>query len=199
MEDFSEKDRRRLRQFLELAHSTAFDGEREAAMSAATRLAELHGMTLREAVGMSEADERAATASAHKPHAHQPPPHRSSSARDPFGQFEQKFGFGRKHPNAENIHQFRTETERVAHEKRMRDAALAEAFRRGLDAEELRRKRKADWLHARRSSNRWRPRSEFIRVLLRETQMTAREIALTAGVSVYDVFREKLLMRRAAA
>lgn len=197
MEDFSDKDRRRLRQFLELANSTAFDGEREAALAAATRLAETHGMTLREAVGMSEADERAATA--HRPQPHQPPPHRPSSAQDPFGQFEQKFGFGRKAPNAEQIHQFRTEAERVAHEKRVRDAAMAEAYRRGLDAEEIRRKRRAEWLHTRKSSTRWRPRAEFIRVLLRETQMTAREIAQTAGVSVYEVFREKLLMRRAAA
>jgi hypothetical protein len=195
MDDLSPKDRRRLRQFLELAHSTDYAGEREAALSAATRLAENHGMTLREAVGMAETEEpaepnrHAAQGHAH-PHAH---------THDPFHHFDRRFGFGRRRATAEQTAQFRTEAEQVAHEKRQRDAALAEAYRRGLDAEELRRKRNADSLHASRKSNRWRPRAEFIRVLLRETTMTAREVAHTAGVSVYEVVREKLLMRRAAA
>ena len=35
--------------------------------------------------------------------------------------------------------------------------------------------------------------------LYERTAVTVREIALTAGVSVYEVFREKLLLRRVAA
>lgn len=194
MDELSTKDRRRLRQFLELAHSTEYGGERDAALAAATRLAESYGMTLREAAGMAESEEPEAT-----PPPREPSPRAASFAGDPFDAFERRFGFGRTRPGHEQAMHYRTEAERVAHEKRRRDEALAAAFRRGLDAAELRRKRTAEWLSTRRSSSRWRPRGEFIRVLLRETTMSAREIAQTAGVSVYDVFREKLLMRRAMA
>lgn len=195
MDDFSPKDRRRLRQFLELAHSTEFTGEREAALSAATRLAESHGMTLREAVGMSEVDETVST------RAHQARENAKPRAEpDPMDVFSRRFGFRQSHATAEQTTDFRTEEERIAHEKRRYEEALADARRRGLDAAEIRRAaRSRDFMHARSRSNRWRPRTEFIRVLLRETSMTAREIALTAGVSVYEVFREKLLLRRAAA
>jgi hypothetical protein len=195
MEEFSTKDRRRLRQFLELEHSTEYVGEREAALAAATRLADSHGMTLREAVGMSDVEEPAQP----PPPKREPPPRAAAAARDPFSQFERRFGLGRRHAPPEHAAQFRDEAERVAHEKRLRDEAIAAAHLRGLDAAELRRKRTAEWLNSRRSSTRWRPRGEFIRVLLRETTMTPREVALTAGVSVYEVYREKLLMRNAAA
>lgn len=194
MEEFSPKDRRRLRQFLELAHSTEFVGERDAALSAATRLAEAHGMSLREAVGMSAADEekaeRASTA--------KEPPHHQAKP-DPMDVFSRRFGFRMKRPTNEQTANFRTEEQRDADDKRKFDEAMAEARRRGLDAAEIRQAaRKRDWMHTRKRSKHWRPRSEFVRVLLQETSMTAREIAQTAGVSVYEVFREKLLLRRAA-
>ena len=194
MDDFSPKDRRRLRQFLELANSTEFTGEREAALAAATRLAENHGMTLREAVGMSEHDETA-TARAHQAREAAQP----QAPPDPMDVFSRRFGFRPRRAAPEHTAQFRTEEERVAHEKKKFEEALADARRRGLDAAEIRRARNRDWLHARSRSTRQRPRAEFVRVLLKETTMTAREIALTAGVSVYEVFREKLLLRRVAA
>jgi hypothetical protein len=196
MDEFSPKDRRRLRQFLELAHSTEFVGERDAAISAATRLAEAHGMSLREAVGMSAEDEEKAA----RVNPANEPPHRHPTP-DPMDVFSKRFGFRMKRPSQEHAAGFRTEEQRDADDKRKFDEALAEARRRGLDAAEIRQaaRRKRDWMQARKRSKHWRPRSEFVRVLLKETQMTAREIALTAGVSVYEVFREKLLLRRAAA
>ena len=57
MSEFTDKHRQRFRRLLEVAHSTTFDGEREAALGAATRLADTYGMTLREAAGMAEAAE----------------------------------------------------------------------------------------------------------------------------------------------
>jgi hypothetical protein len=85
---------------------------------------------------------------------------------------------------------------------------MEEALRRGLDAEE----RAAAAARAKRSETRytrdrshsrhhgpWRSRPEFVRVLLAETTMTAKDIAAVAGVTIYEVFREKLLMRRAKA
>ncbi|MCB2107429.1 MAG: hypothetical protein KDE14_07000 [Rhodobacteraceae bacterium] len=196
MEEFSGKDRRRMRQFLELAHSTSFDGEREAALTAATRLAESYGMSLREAVGMSE---REAPPKAHRPR----PPRTNSQAHTPeHDAFHQRFkhGFGTHPKHQAQAAEFRTEAERAAFEKKMYEAAMAEAYRRGLDAELIKAQRRAEALkHARPKSNRWRPRAEFIRVLLKETGMSAREIAEVAGVTVYDVFREKLLLRSADA
>ncbi|MEQ9449701.1 MAG: hypothetical protein RLN70_12490, partial [Rhodospirillaceae bacterium] len=75
------------------------------------------------------------------------------------------------------------------------------AVRRGLDAEVIAKEQRKNASPPRRQSytrrsNAWRPRHEFIRVLLKETRMTAKEIAAVAGVTIYDVFREKLLMRR---
>ena len=82
--------------------------------------------------------------------------------------------------------------------------AMADAIRRGLDAEERKAAERAATARVQlklRPGKRgaWRARPEFIRVLLTETGMTAKEIAAAAGVTIYDVFREKLLMRRAGA
>ncbi|MCA0201279.1 MAG: hypothetical protein LCH56_10620, partial [Proteobacteria bacterium] len=90
-----------------------------------------------------------------------------------------------------------------AAEKRRHAEAMADAIRRGLDEDERKaeetKRRRAEALRARgglkRSNNAWRPRPEFVRVLLTETNMSAKEIAAAAGVTIYDVFREKLLMR----
>lgn len=207
MDELSPKDRRRLRQFLELAHSTSFDGEREAALGAATRLADSYGMTLREAAGMARHpaedadDERGATGGAHR----RPPP-RAAATTAPFEDFTHRFGFAHRFRADRSAAAFREasadvqrDAARMAEEKRRYQAALADAYRRGLDAEEIKAKRRAANLAMaeRARSNRRRPRAEFIRILLKETGMTAREIAATAGVSIYDVFREKLLLRRA--
>ncbi|MDX2221802.1 MAG: DUF2786 domain-containing protein [Rhodospirillaceae bacterium] len=204
MDELSPKDRRRLRQFLELAHSTSFDGEREAALGAATRLADSYGLSLREAVGMSRrpADDDGAAAETARRRAAP----RGPAAGAPFEEFGHRFGFAhRMRPDRDGA-AFREaaadvdrDAARMADEKRRYEAALADAYRRGLDAAEIRAKRRAASMAMadRARSTRWRPRAEFIRVLLKETGMTAREIAATAGVTIYDVFREKLLLRRA--
>jgi hypothetical protein len=203
---FTAKERLRFRKLLEVANSTTYAGEREAAMQAATRLAAAHGLSLREAAGM--ADHRTDTAESAREHP-------ARAKKGPAG-FPADFGaasgeqMGRwwsQRRGNENPEQtaagFQTEVERYTAEKRRHAEAMADAIRRGLDEDERKaeeaKRRRAEALRARgglkRSNNAWRPRPEFIRVLLTETNMSAKEIAAAAGVTIYDVFREKLLMR----
>lgn len=201
---FTAKERVRFRKLLEVANSTTYDGEREAALQAATRLAAAHGLSLREAAGMAD----------HKADARETPERPRSHGR-PAG-FPADFGAaaaeqmgrwwthrrGEENPD-KTAGGFQTEVERYAAEKRRHAAAMEDAIRRGLDEDERRaaetKRRRADALRARgglkRANAAWRPRREFVRVLLTETSMSAKEIAAAAGVTIYDVFREKLLLR----
>ncbi|MHB1207250.1 MAG: DUF2786 domain-containing protein [Rhodospirillaceae bacterium] len=204
--DFSAKDRLRFRKLLEVAYSTTFPGERDAALNAARKLAATHGMSLHEAAGMKEP-----AAPEPKP---QPRPRGHAGFAADFGAAgPENMGrwwarYNARGRGTDADHAATTESARVAAEKKRRDEAMEDAFRRGLDAEEIKARAKAearaanrDGRPTRRPGNRgpWRSRPEFIRVLLTETQMTAKDIAAVAGVTIYDVFREKLLLRRAAA
>lgn len=194
---FTAKEHLRFRKLLEVAHSTTYNGERDAALNAATRLAASHGMSLREAAGMADAPGEPEPTQRHRPR-------RPSGFPADFGAAgPENLGTWWKQPQrpAGPTHEYRTENEKIAAEKKRRDEAMEDAIRRGLDAEErakaARAAAAAGRVHlrpAKRGS--WRARPEFIRVLLTETGMTAKEIAAAAGVTIYDVFREKLLLRR---
>jgi hypothetical protein len=193
---FTAKERVRFRKLLEVAHSTTYSGERDAAMSAALRLATAHGMTLREAAGITEA-------SAPTPHQKPRRPSRFKADFDTAG--AENVGMGWKHQQhpVSGPAQYKNEIERVAAEKERLSAAREDAILRGLDAEEHAAAARAAASKGRlrvRPGKRgaWRTRPEFIRVLLTETAMSAKDIAAAAGVTVNEVFREKLLMRRAA-
>jgi len=177
MAHFTDKERARFRKLLEVANSSSFKGEKEAALEAATRMAESHGMTLREAASMSE-------------HIHRP---RKSQTRSPRGHgFYSTFGTWHV-PRAS----YRTESERVSLEKQNRNSAMADAISRGLDRQEQKKeKSRRNTFTKRVGKGAWRARPDFIRVLLIETSMSVKEIAEVAGVPVHDVYKEKLLMRR---
>jgi hypothetical protein len=191
VDEFSTKERARFRKLLEVANSSTFTGERDAALAAATRLAAAHGMTLREAAGMSESEER------------EPARRKPAGFHSDFGAAMRAAGLHREHRAGRMYarHNARaaqaSEEARLDAEKRRFDAAMADAIRRGLDAEERAAAARPPRPFIQRTKrNGFRNRAEFIRVLLAETGMSAREIASTAGVTIYDVFREKLLMRK---
>lgn len=203
------KERVRFRKLLEVANSTTYEGERDAALNAATRLAATHGLSLREAAGMAdhrtESDETVRERTAK-------PPHRPAGFPADFGaasaeQLGRWWTHRRSGDGADNASGgFQSEMERDAAEKRRHAAAMEDAIRRGLDEDERKaeeaKRRRAEGLRQRgglkRKNAAWRPRPEFVRVLLTETTMSAKDIAAAAGVTIYDVFREKLLLRRAA-
>ena len=203
MEDFSLKERVRFRKLLEVANSSTFTGERDAALAAATRLAATHGMSLREAAGMAEHEE---------PDARPRAPRRPAGFKSDFGaaamrasglNADIRSGSARSYSRFGNRGSAAAEQARLDADKRRYDAALAEAVRRGLDAEERaaaeKKAKKARDYIPRKNRHAFRNRNEFIRVLLTETNMSAREIATTVGVSIYDVYREKLLIRKRPA
>ncbi len=208
--DFSVKERLRFRKLLEVAYSTTFQGEREAALAAASKLAEAHGMTLHEAAGMKEPAQEQPQARTHtRPRGHAGfAADFGAASPDHMGRWwarQTARGHGQNNRSQAAEHAAAATAAREAAEKKRRDEALADAFRRGLDAEEIQARAKAEERArrptVRRPGNRgpWRSRPEFVRVLLAETRMSAKEIAAVAGVTIYDVFREKLLMRRSAA
>ncbi len=201
---FTAKERVRFRKLLEVANSTTYAGERDAALQAATRLAANYGLSLREAAGMADQAEPETQAPSHGKHHSRPagfPGDHGAASPESMGRWW-SHRRGAEKPEA-TAAGFQTEVERYAAEKRRYQEAMAEAVRRGLDEEERkaqeRKLRRAETLRQRggikRKNSAWRPRPEFVRVLLTETSMSAKEIAAAAGVTIYDVYREKLLMR----
>lgn len=181
-QNFSAKDRERFRKLLEVANSTSYEGEKDAALAAATRLARSHGMSLHEAAGMGEED-----ALRHQARKERHRRKRANAAR--AADFGDTF---RARKGA-----YHNQSEALNAEKQRYEKAMADAIRRGLQIDEAAAKVERPAYVRRTGTGAWRSRPDFIRVLLKETQMSAREIAATVGVSVHDVFKEKLLMRQA--
>lgn len=176
----NERERDKFRKLLEVANSTTYEGEKEAALAAATRLASSKGMSLHEAAGMSD--------SAHDRK-------KANKARQEAKRRKSKNDFGETINDPQE--KYKSESERLSAEKKRHKQAMADAVRRGLSVDDAEKKVAKKPASARRaSSGSWRSRSEFIRVLLRETKMSVSEVASTAGVPVNEVFKEKLLMRQ---
>ena len=167
---FGEAERARFRSLLALAAGSSFDGEREAALAAARRLAARHGMTLGEA----------ARGDASPP---VEPPEAAMSRRRREQEMARAFREGERRADAERA-RFR--------------AAWQDALRRGLDRDERRREERAERsYHVRRSDRRLEP-VQHATVLLNETRLPFREIADITGLDPYAVVGLKLKLRRAA-
>jgi len=167
LQPFSESERTRFHNLLKLAAESPFKGERAAALAAAGRLAKRHGMTLQEAAtGGGPAPEVPK-----KPSMARRGPH-EVQARD-VGRF---------------VHLMDTWT---SNDKARRDAALAEAYERGLDRE---RDKRSSGQAPRRNASKRNPHSHA-KVLLQETSLPLLEICSLTGLDIYEVVGLKLKMR----
>lgn len=169
--ELNSKEREKFRKLLEVANSTQYTGEKEAALAAATRLANSKGMSLREAAGVSDLQTNAA---------------KRSSNNNSFFQNDD---------NSDPTFNF-SDMQSIYAEKKRFEQAKAEAIRRGLETEPDKKVKKRREYIRRKKKSSWRSRPDFIKILIRETQMSSKEIALTAGVSIHEVIKIKLLMRK---
>ena len=173
---FSDAERQRFHNLLQLAADSPFEGERVNALAAATRLAARFGLTL---------DEAAAGGSVHEP----PPDLERGDAH-----MADDIGF-----RPETLDRFA----RAAHlmdtfiydDKARREAAIRAAQARGLDADELRRSVAGTTMKWRAKARRMNP-YRHAATLLRETSLSFREIASITGLDIYQVVGLKLKLRQ---
>ncbi len=163
--------RDRFRALLKLASDSPFEGERENAMAAATRLAAQHGMSLDEAA---------------RPTRRAPAVERGQT------------GASRDRYTASDFASYFDITEgNLRADKARREAALRDAVERGLDRATRGAAGKAARRKAPRNSSQRSP-SNHARVLLAETAFSLQEIVGLTGLDIYEVVGLKLKMRRVA-
>jgi len=150
-----------------VAESSTFEGERQNALAAATRLAARFGLSLAEAAAGRGAPPRPEP---------QPEARRDAAWRAEFARFVHMTDY------------------QIQLDKARRDAALRDALRRGLDAEERKAAARNQTKRSRPSRVRMDPQ-RHAHTLLRETSLRFREIAEITGLSVYQVVGMKLKMR----
>lgn len=164
---FDESERTRFHNLLKLAAESPFKGERSAALAAADRLAKRHGMTL----------EEASTGGPPAPRV----PNKPSMARREQNEAQSR-DVGRFVHMMDNW---------VSNDKVRRDAALAEAYERGLDSD----KRKRGSVQAPRRNASKRNPHNHAQILLKETSLPMLEICSLTGLDIYEVVGLKLKMR----
>ncbi|MEC7488816.1 MAG: hypothetical protein VYA17_04425 [Pseudomonadota bacterium] len=178
-------ERDRFHNLLLMAKESPFEGERQNALEAATRIAQRYDMTLEEAA-------RSRGEGMQKPGKHAQP-------RSTFEEVEAE-ATARERAFSEMSQFMRDVEDQAKSDKARRDEALEAAVARGLDADERRRderKAKRDW-KTRKNSRRRNP-IVHATVLLRETRLPLTEIASICGVDVWVVAGLKLKMRENAS
>ena len=175
---FTEAERKRFQGLLRLAAESPYAGERANALAAAMRLAARHEMTVEEAAGVDT------------------PPESMTRRRDPSAMARNMGGRSWfTDYDAPEVSAYVHLTDlaiRLA--KLQRDAAMAEARSRGLDAEaEAAARRRAD--RAKRPTRRRMNPRDHARLLLTETSLRLREIVDITGLDIYQVVGLKLALR----
>lgn len=163
--------RERFRALLNLASESPFEGERDNAMAAATRLAAQHGLSL------DEAARPTARLSVDRP---RPPD--ASTSEFAASRFTGYFDVAERSLRAD---------------KARRESALRDAIDRGLATDNGRREEKTIYRKASSSRTQRSPRNHA-RVLLAETSFSLAEIVNVTGLDIYEVVGLKLKMRSMA-
>ncbi|HMA14088.1 MAG TPA: DUF2786 domain-containing protein, partial [Kiloniellaceae bacterium] len=172
---FSEAERQRFHNLLQLAAESPFEGERANALAAATRLATRCGLTLDEAAAGGSRQE----------------PRREPERSDDF--MADDLGF-RSHGLDRFARAVHLMDNFILSDKARRAEALREAQARGLDADELRKAVTASVTQSRMKRRRMNP-DRHAATLLRETSLSFREIATITGLDIYSVVGLKLKLR----
>jgi hypothetical protein len=181
---FSEAERTRFHNLLKLAAESPFAGERENALAAATRLASSHGMSLDEAAA-GGADE-----------AHAQPRQRPAADPDNIRRQARKAAGGASFAGRRAADAVHNIDSHYMSEKERFEAAVREARKRGLDAEERRRAAAvANARPVRSKRGGGRDPHSHARVLIRETSLPLSEICQLTGLDIYQVVGLKLKMR----
>jgi hypothetical protein len=175
---FSEAERQRFHNLLQLAAESPFEGERANALAAATRLAARFGLTLDEAASGGGREE----------------PRRERERSDDF--MADDLGF-RPHTLDRFARAAHLMENFILHDKARRAEALRAAQSRGLDADELRKAVTASVIQARANRRRMNP-NRHAATLLRETSLSFHEIANITGLDIYAVVGLKLKLRAAS-
>jgi hypothetical protein len=159
---------------LELANSSKYQGERENAMAAATRIAQKHNMTLDEAARWT-------------------PPIENDNTPMPRQEFYQRPRKGADFANSSQTQ------ESADAEKKRWQAAMDRAKDRGLDKAEEAKKAAQEAANARRRNSKSK-RNPIVhaKILLKETALSFEEIADITGLNVYQIVGMKLKSRNAA-
>ena len=179
---FTETDRERLRNLLELAESSPFPGERDNALAAAKRLAERYGMSLEEAASWQPDRQRA--------------PGRPGRHPAMDGEFVSPFVYRPDRKTADRWQRTSLDPAALEAEKKRWEEAVDAARQRGLDGGE---KSETERFGTRRPNSRSRRNPiAHATVLLKETSLPFEEIADITGLDIYDVIAMKLKLRAAA-
>lgn len=160
--------RDRFRALLKLASESPFEGERENAMDAATRLAEQHGMSLDEAA--------------------QPTQRLSPIEREPSNGSQDGF------KTSEFASYFDASERSLRADKARREDALRDAIARGLDKNKRQAAERTAYRKPPNKSSQRSP-SSHAQVLLAETAFSLDEIVGLTGLDIYEVVGLKLKMR----
>lgn len=170
---FSEAERDRFHALLKLAAESPFEGERTNALAAADRLAAQHGMNLDEAASVPE----------------------RAPMQEPF---IRPVDEARAKAEAELAGVVNLMDHFLNSDKARREAALKEAYERGLDAAERKARDRPAAPRFRRKASRRNPEAHA-QVLLTETTLPLAEIVSLTGLDIYEIVGMKLKMRRAGA
>jgi hypothetical protein len=171
---FTEAERNRFRNLLELANDSKYSGERENALAAATRIAQKYNMTLDEAAGWKPDDIAY---------------FKKSTVDDLYQRPRKATGSSSIIKNQQSAEE----------EKKQWQTAMNEAKERGLDKAENAKKAAQEAARSRRHSSKSRRNPvTHANILLKETSLSFEEISDITGLDVYKIITMKLKSRSAA-